>query len=713
MPAALQPGDTIDFAADAIGYAENNQTVTAQGAVHIERDGYVLTADSVSWDRATGQIIATGNVTTIDPGGNKVYGDRIELTDSLHDGALDNILLVLEGGGRLAAESGVRISGTTVMNRAVYSPCRVTGPDGCGKEPLWQIRAVKVTHDPVKHRISYKDATLDVFGHPVMFLPTLSHPDGGASRATGLLVPIFAYNANLGFGVAMPWHWSINSAQDLTLTPWIYTAVNPALGFEYRQLLGAGPIQFGGLITYAARSVIGADNTTVIETGDQFRGYFTAHGQLQFDDKWRATFSLRYATDDTFARRYDISLDDTLRSTFNIERFGSDSYLSIEGWAFQSLAVGNNFAKSPVALPLINFLWNPEEKILGGHLAFNANSLVITRQDGSDMQRAIAAATWDIGTILRAGLRVDFSAQLRGDVYHVSNSTLADLPIYAGTDGWNARFLPAVALDIRWPFAGPALGGTQTLTPRVQFVASPTGQNAGIPNEDARSIDFNTGDLFAINRFPGYDRWEGGTRVTYGIEYTLDRSKMSLRTQIGQSYRTDSSGELLPQGTGLSGKVSDIVTRTTLQLGSLFEITQSLRFDPSSYVARTNEVDVSLGNKQTYATVSYIKLNRSIPIEDLADREELRVGGRIVFAKYWSLFGSSIINLTTKSEDPTTTGNGFSPVRHRLGVAYEDECFRIGFSWRHDYTFDRDYRPGNTYLFTVALKNLGPSAKVK
>jgi LPS-assembly protein len=91
----------------------------------------------------------------------------------------------------------------------------------------------------------------------------------------------------------------------------------------------------------------------------------------------------------------------------------------------------------------------------------------------------------------------------------------------------------------------------------------------------------------------------------------------------------------------------------------------------------------------------------------------LRVGGRVVFAKYWSIFASSIVDLTSTSEDPTTTNDGFSPVRHRIGVAYEDECFRIGFSWRHDYTFDRDYQPGNTYLFTVALKNLGPSPGVQ
>ena len=42
---------------------------------------------------------------------------------------------------------------------------------------------------------------------------------------------------------------------------------------------------------------------------------------------------------------------------------------------------------------------------------------------------------------------------------------------------------PAVAADMRWPFIGELAGGTQTLTPRVQIVATPPLKNLDIPNE--------------------------------------------------------------------------------------------------------------------------------------------------------------------------------------------------------------------------------------
>jgi LPS-assembly protein len=709
MPAPLKAGDAIEFAADQLGYTDPDQIIVASGNVVIQRDGYSLRADTVTYDRTTGQVEASGNVVTSDPAGNRAFGDKIVLTDSLRDGAIENVLIVLDGGGRLAAKSGVRINGVTSMDRAVYTPCTVVGTDGCSKEPVWKIRAVTVTHNPHKHRIYYHDATLDFLGVSVLYMPILSHPDGKAERASGLLMPALSYTASLGLGIAVPYHFAPNSATDLTLTPWLYTAANPALGFEVRHLFKQGPVQASGLFTYAPLTTTGPDGVTTIDWGNRFRGYFSANGQLQHDANWRSTFSFRYATDNSFTRRYDISYDDTLRNTYALERFGSDTYLSIEGWAFEGQRPTDKFGATPIALPLINFLWNPENRIVGGDVTVNANTLILTRTDGSDMQRGVLAGLWVNRQITAPGIVFTFTGQLRGDIYHASDSILADVPIYAGRDGWNTRFIPAVAADMQWPFAGPAFGGTQIITPRIQFVASPTGLNADIPNEDSRSIDFNTVDLFSLNRFPGYDRWEGGSRVTYGIEYALERPNFALRSQIGQSYRFTTNSDLLPGGTGLTAKVSDIVTRTTMQIGPRFEITQSLRFDPNKLIARTNEIDVAVGSSKTYLTVAYVKLNRQAAIEDLVNREELRLGGRAAFAKYWSIFGSVIMDLTSTSEDPTTTNNGFSPVRHRVGVAYEDDCFRIGISWRHDYLTNTVVNTGNTFLFSIALKNLGPN----
>ena len=417
---------------------------------------------------------------------------------------------------------------------------------------------------------------------------------------------------------------------------------------------------------------------------------------------------MRLTTDDTFLRRYDISRDVTLRNFYSLERAGDESYLTVQGWAFQGLRRVDEFGTNPVALPSVDYKWRPSDPVLGGQVTVRANSLALTRTDGQDVQRALAEARWDLARYTPLGQRVTFTGMLRGDAYNVEDAGRAGDPAYAGENGWKSRAIPVAAVDVEWPFAGPALGGIQTLTPRVQLVASPRDlDNAELPNEDSRSIDLDDLNLFSLNRFSGFDRFESGSRVTYGMRWTLDRPRWRVEAEGGQSYRFDDKSDLFPTGSGLSGNFSDFVGRTSIRVGSFVNATHRFRLDKTSLAVRRNEIDLTVGTARTYAEIGYVRLNRDILIEDLEDLEEVRAGGRVQLARYWSAFGSAIVDLTSRREDPLNEADGFEPVRHRIGVAYEDECFAFELTWRRDYTQDRDFRSGSTFLVRLALKNLG------
>ncbi|RYD94572.1 MAG: LPS-assembly protein LptD, partial [Sphingomonadales bacterium] len=280
---------------------------------------------------------------------------------------------------------------------------------------------------------------------------------------------------------------------------------------------------------------------------------------------------------------------------------------------------------------------------------------------------------------------------------------------YRGTEGFRARAMGAVAVDIRWPLIGEAFGGTQRLTPRVQFVAAPRTRNFSIPNEDSRSSDLEDSNLFALNRFSGYDRWEDGTRVTYGAEWAVDLPGIAFSSVVGQSYRLDNTRNLLPVGTGLSDRLSDIVGRTTLKYGRFLEVIHRFRLDKDNLAIRRNEIDATVGTRKTYLLAGYLKLNRDVAtsIEDLRDREEIRLGARLQIARYWSIFGSTVVDLTSRKEDPLTLSDGYQPIRHRLGILYDDDCIELGVTWRREYDAIGDARRGNTFLLRLALKNLG------
>ena len=77
--------EQIQFTSDTLEYESESEVVTAKGDVRLSRDGQRLRADSVTWNRVSGKVVAEGNIAVVNPQGDTAYGDRIELTDTLRD----------------------------------------------------------------------------------------------------------------------------------------------------------------------------------------------------------------------------------------------------------------------------------------------------------------------------------------------------------------------------------------------------------------------------------------------------------------------------------------------------------------------------------------------------------------------------------------------------------------------------------------------------
>lgn len=700
-------GDQVQFSAEGIEYDGNADIITATGDVRMFRQGDRLRADRIVWNRKSGQVVATGNIVVTNPGGDAAYGDSIELTDSLKDGVVDNMLVVLDQGGRLAADRGSRKDGVVTLDDAAYTPCSVVDSGNCPKEPSWRITAVRVVYNPDKKRIYYKGARVNVFGLFSLPLPAFSNPIGGGTD-NGFLTPDLKYSRVNGAEFALPYYFKLAPNRGLTITPRVYSAALPMIQGDYRALTSTGAYRILGYATVSDRTDTLATNPQT--ANNVFRGYIDATGRFQLNPNWSISGSLRATTDRTFLRRYDISRVDILRNTLKLERIDADSYFSVAGWAVQTLRVGDRQGFQPIALPEIDYRRRVENVgLTGGRLELQLNSLAIGRAAGQDTQRAFAGAKWDLRRITPLGQEVTLTAFARGDIYHADDTLDTTVVSYRGRDGFRARAVGAVALDVKWPFIGQFMGGAQRLTPRVQLVTSPTLSNLAVPNEDSRAVDLEDSNLFSLNRFPGYDRFEDSTRLTYGVDWSFTLPSFTFDANIGQSYRLTDRGTLFPDGTGLSDRVSDIVGRNVVRYKDLVSLTHRYRLDKDGLAIRRNEVDATIGTRGTYLLLGYLRLNRNIvaSLEDLRDREEARVGGRVQVARFWSIFGSAVINLTDRNEDPTSQANGFDPVRHRIGFAYEDDCLRLGITWKRDYQDTGDARRGDSFLLTLAFKNLG------
>lgn len=695
----------VAFESDQISYDENGETLTATGNVVLRSGDRSVRADTVTYNRTSGQILASGRVRFVDENGNQLFTERVELTDQFEAGTMEDLLIALREGGRLAARQGERTAnGAIALNDAAYSGCPVETPEGCPKEPTWRITANRVVYDPATDKVRFSGAFLEIFGLRLLPLPALVINTTGQAQS-GFLVPNLQVSQNNGVEVSQGYYWRLAPNMDLTANATVFTEAPPMIDGKFRHLTGKGAYQVTGYLTASKRV---ADPLDPAATERDLRGYLFTNGTFQFDPNWRLTGSVRLASDRTFLRRYDISYDDRLRSMANLERIDDTSYLSVAGWYTQTLRPFDVQGQIPIALPAIDYRKRLASPVLGGTVQMQANTLALFRPDGQDTQRGFASARWDLRRITPLGQVVQFTALARGDLYNSTANALTSEPIYRGEEGWQSRGVALGAVDVSWPLVGEFLGGTQVLTPRVQLVAAPSIRNLAVPNEDSRAIDLEDTNLFELNRFPGYDRVEDGVRVTYGIDWQLTRPGWEVRSTIGQSYRFTGNRDMLVDGTGIFNNVSDIVGRTQIKFRDFVRFTHRYRLDKDSLDIRRNEIDATIGSSRTYVELGYIRLNRNITaIEDLQDREEARFAARVAFANYWSVFGSGVFNLTDSEEDPTAASDGFDPIRTRLGVAYADECLEMGLTWRRDYITAGDAQRGNTFQVYFALRGLG------
>ena len=82
------------------------------------------------------------------------------------------------------------------------------------------------------------------------------------------------------------------------------------------------------------------------------------------------------------------------------------------------------------------------------------------------------------------------------------------------------------------------------------LVISPNSKNSNdIPNIDSTVFDFDNTNLFVENRFVGYDRVETGSRLSYGLKWSIfnnSAKNQDLSFLFGQVYRWHETDEKPP-----------------------------------------------------------------------------------------------------------------------------------------------------------------------
>lgn len=689
-------------------YDRDNKKVTATGAVKINYKGHKLVADNVTYDQGSGRLIATGKIEVVEPDGNKIYADKMDVTDDFGQGFINSLRIETTDDTHIAAESGQRVNSTVfVLQNGVYTACKPCA-DQPEKAPLWQVKARKVIENGETHTVRLEGTRLELFGMPIAYLPFIEVPDHTVKRKSGFLFPTFSSAQNLGFGATIPYYYVINPSTDFTFSPTVYSTQGLLLSGELRQRFdhGSHTLQMAG-ISQMKRSAFAAGTSDSLRTQ---RGMIRSTGSFQINPRWTFGWDVMAQTDNNFSRTY--SLKGLNSSTFvnqvYLTGLGKRNYFDVRSYYFDVQdADPKNTAEYQQAFvhPVLDYNAVVDKPVAGGELSYDLNFTNLTHRGlaaytagtttrfpgvRGETSRLSVDTQWRRRFVSDGGLVVTPVLAARADAFQLGmKAPSSPTYTYAGSfysGVGTTRSMITAGTEVSYPFLITMPGSQHVIEPVGQIFVRPDEQMAGrLPNEDAQSFVFDATNLFDRDKFSGYDRIEGGTRANLGIRYkgTFD-SGYSVNAIAGQSFQVAGRNsfaqtDLVYAGwnSGLDKKASDYVGMVNVQTPFGLGLTESLRLKKENFQVARLDSTLSFSSRTYSVSATYSRLAPQ-PEYGSPDRgEQIILTNSLKFKDYWKVYGTVNYDLRKKLLNSST-----------IGLSYEDECtiFAIGFTSTRDTT---------------------------
>ncbi len=698
----------LNMEADQLVYDTKNNRVVARGNVQLFFNNFVLTADQVIYDQSGNKLIAEGNAQLKDPNGNITRGERIEATDDFRDAFVQKLSVITREDSRFAAQSATRRDGNvTEFDKGKFTPCK----NDPGKSPLWCISAQRITHDQGKATISYQDAQFELFGVPVFWLPYFQHADPSVKRRSGFLAPSISHSTDLGFGLEVPYYFALAQNYDFTFNP-VYHSKQGALwqgtwrhrlaDGEY-SIRGAAIDQDGGKLPNS----VSADNRADL---DGWRGTIETRGVFSLSSWWKYGWNVTLESDDSFRRFYkfdSVLQTDRVNNAFLVGQ-SERNYFATNFYHFGGLLLNDTNTSGSRVHPVIdyNYIWGAP--IAGGELSFNGHARSMSRRSvetdpGTDTTHAVAEVSWRRKFVDAVGQLWTPFAHARGDVYGYQNARNPDNVALAQADDTVTRGFGAVGLNYSYPLVAHTGTASHILEPTAQIIARPNRvDQRRLPNEDAKSINYDDTLLFDIDKFSGFDRLETGTRANVGLQYTFQANTgLHTRLVFGQSFHlagenafanpgfdpSTSTGALanprdsFSRFSGLETKSADYVAGLYMSPFAGLALIAQGRFDEKDFGLRRQDTMVTASYGPVSTAISYSYARAEPGFTTLDSQQDILLSGALRLTDHWTLLGSLRYDIDSKQR-----------IQDSIGLRYADECFVLTANYQESFVENQSLR---------------------
>jgi LPS-assembly protein len=542
--------------------ASGSNITELSGNAEVARDGQQIRADSLRYDRETGQADAKGNVVLMPSAGGRFITGEAHMNLDTRTGFADGGTYYLAGSWGRGDMGRVEFDKDTArLSDARFTTC----PDG---QDDWFLRARRIDIDNEENIAVARGVTLNFLGAPVLYLPYLSFPVSD-ERKTGFLMPEIGYDTYRGTIIGAPYYVNLAPSYDATLTPRVLTKRGLQLETEFRYL----GENHNGVVTLAY-----LPDDEILER-DRTAGSF--NHRHSFSPRWSGNVHLRAVSDKDYVTDFGDSLTATTET--HLPQIAEVNYRG-PIWDFTGRIAGYQTVDRSIAVTdrpyarLPQLLLNgelPSDALPGMRYRLNSELVNFERPQGVTGQRV----NLNPSVALNAGTTWGFVAPefgLRHIQYNL-NDTIDTQPSVSA---------PFFALDSGIFLDRPTMYGatryTQTLEPRLYYLYVPYREQGDLPNFDTNVPDLTFANLFRSNRLVGGDRIADANQLTLALTTRFlraDDGRERLRASVGRIHYFNDRRINVPAGT-IEDSSSDVVAEAVAWLPRNWHIRTNVQWTP-------------------------------------------------------------------------------------------------------------------------------------
>ena len=708
MAAGSVFGSDITFInSDVTEYSGN--TINCKGNVIAVYGREVVSADAINYDSEKDCLIAEGNVIVKDSMSNTYLADKICVKQNFASGYAKNIKIITCDKTRLAAKRCTIRNNEYELEDVIFTPCYECTESG---SLTWQLKSRNVIFNPQNYT-SYKDAVIEAFDVPLLYVPYISHVSTNLKRKSGFLLPEFATSSQQGFSVLPKYLWSISDSQECIFKPILSTKLGQVAWAYYGLRFRNGEFNIDASIT-DTKSVEKKSGATSEEQHhidkirkSGYRGHIFSKLRYDVNDKFRMGFDVNLSSDRYYLKRFSFfeSIPKTLETDLYAEGFDRRNYIYVKSSMFQT----EHDDVAPKILPM--FAHDHYFDFLSGTLSFEMLAMNLAFPESRNSQKYIMNSMWSKEFILWKGILADisFGATLQG--LQVSEKRRSDYDSY-----FQAR--PVSTIKFQWPFV--------ITYQKMETIISPIlGLNAA---ENKKYFDvmespfdeLNIVNVFSNSKSISPYNIDSGSQYFYGANVEgYNCSKKMYKFICGRSVsltkvleRTESSG-LKYRHSNIVGELDVFLTRS---------LTATIDGDYSTQDKKINKIESRINydcDRGAFGIMAFrgkqifcdpFKVNEDLLDEEIVQKKykgiqinlEYKISNKLKFNNYTTFGNESddIVVLDRRNDHLKFLKNSF-------GITYENECAKFSFQCEKNNRRSGDLHPEIDFKILVQLKKLG------